>query len=404
MTALIKNVSYKGVISDLPIGEAINGNYDEVIDGTGLIAVASFVDVHVHFRDPGQTEKEDLLTGARAAVAGGYGRVICEANTSPVIDSLAKVQAFYARVKELQLPIIVDTKCALTIGQQGEQLVDIAGLKESYPGIIFSSDGEPVTDRELLINAFRAAGNNEIHLHCEETPRSHERVVAVLGEGEYLSREVELIKLALSALTEAGIGCLHIQHVSLAESVAIIAEAKERGLNVTAEVTPHHLLFCAEDIPAGDTNWKMNPPLRSRNDMMAVRKALADGIIDVIATDHAPHTIADKAKPWDEAPFGVIGLETAFGACMTLVHSGELSFDRLIVAMTDNYYSEKNYWERQLVYGLTLLDLNKKWVVDPASFYSKSRNCPFTGMTLIGKPVYMIRDCQVLMADGEVLF
>ncbi len=380
MTILIKNVSSNGEIKDISFGGPAlsdESKYDQVIDGTGLLAVPAFVDVHVHFRDPGQTEKEDLLTGARAAVDGGYGRVICEANTSPVIDNLEKVQAFYARVKELQLPITVDTKCALTIGQQGEQLVDIAGLKESYPSIIFSSDGEPVTDRELLIKAFRAAGNNEIHLHCEETPRSHERVVAVLGEGAYLSREVELIKLALSALTEAGVGSLHIQHVSLAESVAIIAEAKERGLNVTAEVTPHHMLLCDEDIPVGDTNWKMNPPLRSRKDMMAVRKALADDIIDVIATDHAPHTIADKSKSWDEAPFGVIGLETAFGACMKLVRSGELSFGRLIVAMTDG--------EQSLEYGVTLIDPNEKWTVDSAKFESKSSNCPFAGMALIGK-------------------
>ncbi|MEI7833183.1 MAG: dihydroorotase, partial [bacterium] len=377
----IKNVSYKGVTGDLPIGEAVNGSYDEVIDGTGLIAVPSFVDVHVHFRDPGQTEKEDLVTGANAAVAGGYGRVVCEANTSPVIDTVAKVQAFYARVAVLKLPIEVSTKCALTIGQQGEQLVDISELKAQFPEIILSSDGEPVTDLNLLVEAFRAAGDTEIHLHCEETPRSHERIVAALGAGEYLRREPELIKLGIAALTTAGNGKLHIQHVSLAESVELIADAKARGLAVTAEVSPHHLLLCEDDIPqhdgARDANWKMNPPLRSHADMLAMRRALADGTINVIATDHAPHTKAEKAQPWDAAPFGVIGLETAFGACMTLMHNGELTFERLIAAMTGN--------EKSLTSGVTLIDPNEEWIVNPDAFKSKSKNTPFSGMRFKGR-------------------
>lgn len=384
MTILIKNVSSNGEIKDITCGGPAlsdESKYFQVIDGTGLLAVPAFVDVHVHFRDPGQMEKEDLLTGTRAAVAGGYGHVICEANTSPVIDSLEKVQAFYARVKELQLPISVDTKCALTIGQQGEHLVDIAVLKENYPSIIFSSDGEPVTDPKLLIKAFHAAGNNEIHLHCEETPRSHEHVVAVLGEGVYLSREVELIELAIVALDSVGTGRLHIQHVSMAKSVELIAKAKVRGLAITAEVSPHHLTLCTDDVPTGDANWKMNPPLRSHADMMAMRVALAEGTIDIIATDHAPHTIAEKAKPWDEAPFGIIGLETAFGACMTLVHDGELSFERLIEAMTGN--------DRSLDHGVTLINHNEEWVVNPDTFKSKSRNSPFSGKTFKGKVRYI---------------
>jgi dihydroorotase len=221
-----------------------------------------------------------------------------------------------------------------------------------------------------------------------------------------MRREPALIALALSALAEAGCGRLHIQHVSLAESAQLIAAAKAQGLPVTAEVSPHHLLLCAEDIPLHngepDANWKMNPPLRSREDMRAMRRALADGTIDVIATDHAPHTPAEKAQRWDEAPFGVIGLETAFAACMSLVHDGTLAFTQLINALNPTLPTAAASWT--YAQGYTLVDPNAAWTVDPERFYSKGRNCPFAGMTLTGKPVYTIVNGKIVMAEGEVLF
>jgi dihydroorotase len=409
---LIRDVEYRGEVTDLLVSTTqVNRlrDYDHVIDGTGLVAVPAFDDGHVHFREPGFTDKEDLLTGARAAAAGGYARVVCEPNTRPVIDDAEALRAHWRRVRELGLPITVETKCALTLGQAGEALVNIPEIAAGVPfGVEFSSDGEPVADHDLLVRAFRLCdGPTRIHLHCEETPRSRERVAAFLGPGTPMAREAELIALALEARADAGTGRLHIQHVSLAESARLIADAKRKGFPVTAEVAPHHLLLCDEMIPTRDggpdANWKMNPPLRSAADMFAMRRALAEGVIDVIATDHAPHTPAEKARAWDDAPFGVLGLETAFGACMGLVLTGDLTFDRLIAAMTGDAaaYSRAFGFEAA---QLTLVDPKAVWTVDPDRFYSKSRNCPFAGMTFTGKPVYTIANGQVVMAEGEVLF
>ncbi len=409
---LIREVEYRGTVGDLLVSTTLVnrlGDYDRVIDGKGLIAVPAFDDGHVHFREPGFTEKEDLLSGARAAAAGGYARVVCEPNTRPVIDDIDALRAHRRRVRELGLPIAVETKCALTLGQQGDALVNIPGIAAGVPfGVDFSSDGEPVADYDLLVRAFRMCDAPvRIHLHCEGTPRAEARLTAALGPGPALAREPALIALALAARAEAGRGRLHIQHVSLAESARLIAEAKSKGFPLTAEVAPHHLLLCDEMIPTRDggpdANWKMNPPLRSAADMFAMRRALAEGVIDVIATDHAPHTSAEKAKPWDEAPFGVIGLETAFGAGMALVFSGDLTFDRLIAAMTGEAaaYSHAFGYEAAQI---TLIDPKMVWTVEPEKFYSKARNCPFAGMTFTGRPVYTIANGQVVMADGEVLF
>jgi len=409
---LITDVEYRGVVGDLLVSNTMIsrlGGYDQIINGAGLIAVPAFDDAHVHFRDPGLTEKEDLLTGARAAAAGGYARVVCEPNTRPVIDDAAQLRQHRQRVHALGIPITVEMKCALTLGQQGTALVNIPGILEHLPfGVDFSSDGEPVADYDLLVRAFRLLSPPaRLHLHCEATPHTETVMEDVFGPGPTLAREPALIALALAALAEAGAGRLHIQHVSLAESALLIADAKGKGLPVTAEVTPHHLLLCAEDIPSSDdgpdANWKMNPPLRSAADMFAMRRALAAGVIDYIATDHAPHSPAEKAQPWDAAPFGVIGLETAFAACLSLMYTGDLTFERLVAAMT----GEADAYSRAFGYeapNLTLIDPLLVWSVEPETFYSKGRNCPFAGMTLKGRPVYTIANGQVVMAEGKVLF
>lgn len=403
---LMKNVEYLGAVGDyLVSAEDITrlGDYSHVIDGTGLLLLPAFHDRHVHFRDPGQTEKEDLMSGARAAAAGGYTSVLCEPNTRPVIDSLEALEAFDAQVLMNVVGVNIQMKCALTLGQHGKQLVDIAGITANWIRE-FSSDGEPVVDRHLLITALRLVKWAPIHLHCEETPRSHEAVTAALGPGTDMTREADLIRMAISALEEAGTGWLHIQHVSLAQSSRLIAEAKSRGLEITAEVTPHHLLFCNEDIPVHaselNANWKMNPPLRSRVDMMAMRQAFNTGTIDWLATDHAPHTPVEKANGWDAAPFGVIGLETAFSAAMSLVHSNEIDFWRLANAICDF----RELPGEPISNSVTLVDPNHVWTVDPDKFYSKGRNCPFAGMTFKGKPMYTIVGGRVVMAEGEVLF
>ncbi len=420
---LIREVSYQGETTDLLVcGNEITPApaawpaETQIIAGKGLLAVPGLVDVHVHLRDPGLTEKEDLFTGARAAAAGGFVTVLCEPNTLPVIDTPEAVHAFYQRVKALGIPCsLLRTKAAVTLGQAGAELTDFRDLVTAG-AVAFSDDGEPIVDDQLLLAAFRRAGiayypEPYLTAHCEETPRSAARVQAALGAGTALAREDELVQMHLEVLARAHAercGMLHLQHISLTGSVERIAQAKRQGMEVSAEATPHHLLFCAEDIPRQgeewNADWKMNPPLRSRIDMLALRRALADGVIDLIATDHAPHTPAEKARGWEEAPFGVIGLETALGACLSLVHDGMLTLARLIDAMAVKPAALLARVDDHRAGGLTLIDPNLVWTVDPARFYSKARNCPFAGRTFKGKAVYTIAGGQVIMAEGKVLF
>ncbi len=417
---LIRNVEYDGSVIDvlvsggvvIPAPEVKPADAIKTINARGLVASPGpLVDLHVHFRDPGLTEKEDFLSGARAAAAGGISVVACEPNTRPVIDNPEAVTAFRERVIAQRCPIGIYTKGAITRGQAGEALTDFPALVTA--GVVgFSDDGEPVLDRELLVNAFRQSAGAEgglcLTAHCEETPASAARVRTLLGDGPALAREAEIIRLHLDALARAGVGRLHVQHVSLAASVALIADAKQRGLAVTAEVTPHHLLLCAEDIPlrAGepDPNWKMNPPLRSRDDMLALRTALANGVIDIIATDHAPHRTEEKAQRWTEAPFGVIGLETALSACLTLVHDGTLTLARLFTALGATPWNLLPRWAQSRYDSITLIDPQASWTVEPDRFFSKGRNTPFAGRTFRGKAVYTIARGRIAMADGEVLF
>ncbi|MHB9024058.1 MAG: dihydroorotase [Armatimonadota bacterium] len=410
---MIRGVIYQGEETDLLVahGRIFAGSSTDAaqtIDGTGLLAIPGLVDVHVHFRDPGFTEKEDLHSGARAAAAGGYCAVLCEPNTRPVMDTPALVINFQQRACEL--PLGVYTKAAVTVGEAGLELTEIDALaKAGVSGL--SDDGEPLLDSDLLVRAFRASARYDafcLTAHCEETPHSAEHLRAALGDGPAMAREAEIIRLHLAALERAGTGRLHIQHVSLAKSVNLLVEAKQRGLAVTAEVSPHHLLLCAEDIPLSggmaDANWKMNPPLRARSDMLAVRRALAEGTIDMIATDHAPHTAAEKAREWDAAPFGVIGLETALGAALTLVRQDVLSLGRLVEAMSVAPRRLLPSWTPVGDDNLTLIDPHAAWTVDPDQFYSKGRNCPFAGWIFTGRARYTIARGSLVMADGQVIF
>lgn len=420
---LIRDVEYQGELTDLlvhgdeitPAPAAIPAE-TLVIAGKGLLAVPGLVDVHVHLRDPGRTEKEDVLSGARAAVAGGFATVLCEPNTLPVLDTPEAVRAFYRHAHELGIPAsLVRTKAAVTVAQAGKELTDFRGLRAAG-AVAFSDDGEPIVDDELLLHALRRPYDRFVPeplltAHCEETPGSAAQVRAAFGDGPAYAREEALVQMHLDVLARAGaerFGVLHLQHISLAGSVERIARYQRHGRGLSAEATPHHLLLCVDDIPqhddAWDANWKMNPPLRRREDMLALRRALADGVIDVIATDHAPHTPAEKARGWDEAPFGIIGLETALGACLALVHDGTITLERLIDAMALRPRAILSMSGYPTASSLTLIDLQRRWTVDPSQFYSKARNCPFAGMTFKGKAAYTIAGGALLMAEGEVLF
>jgi dihydroorotase len=406
---LITDVEYCGEIVNLLVNQTgFRVTTDdihqstELINGKGLTALPGFVDIHVHFRDPGLTAKEDILTGSRAAAAGGYTIITPEPNTRPVIDNTDEYNAVQSRMNEM--PVTVLQKAAVTLNQQGIELTDLSSLnKAGAPS--FSDDGEPIVDENILIEAFKLLdtlpGHPVITAHCEETPKSSIKVNKYLGSGNNMMREPEIVMCNISALRKAGCGRLHIQHVSMAETVKIIADAKSEGLSVTAEVAPHHLWLCDSDIMNADPNYKMNPPLRSREDMLAMRQALADSIIDIIATDHAPHTAEEKAAGWEKAPFGITGLETAFPLIYQLVIDNVIPFSKLAEILS--LKPESILFDNKKVNsGITLVDLKKKWVVE--SFYSKSSNSPFIGRNMTGKVIYTINSGKVITADGAVIF
>ena len=406
---LITDVEYYGDKVNLLVDSkgfcVFNGrvtNSVELINGNGLTALPGFVDIHVHFREPGLTEKEDILTGARAAAAGGYTLVTPEPNTRPVIDNIVDFNEIQNKMNSL--PVSIMQKAAVTLGQHGTDLTDLLGLY-NCGAPAFSDDGEPIVNENILVDAFKVLASLPncpvITAHCEETPRSSQKVNISLGNGIEMMREPEIVACNISALRKAGCGRLHIQHVSLANTVDLISAAKAEGLKITAEVTPHHLLLSVEDIIEGDANWKMNPPLRSKADMLAMRDALAKGIIDIVATDHAPHTATDKNVGWEQAPFGITGLETAFSLIYQLVVEGVIPFNSLAELLSIK--PEKILFNNEKINtGITLIDLNKKWTVD--KFYSKSANSPFIGRQMTGKVIYTINKGKLLTADGAVIF
>ena len=382
---------------------------DTVIDGTDTIALRGTVDVHAHFRYPGLSYKEDLYSGYRAAVSGGFAAVCCEPNTYPVIDCTDVLNKFYETAKDIS-PLLL-SKAAVTVGEEGEILTFFKALQHGG-AVMFSDDGEPIVNEDLLVEAFKktvalsVTHPPVITAHCEETPKSMSRVREIVGNGfEKYDAEVEIIRLNIRALYRAKNGRLHIQHVSKKESLEIIREAKNAGLKVTAEVTPHHLLFSTEDFQKTDTAFKINPPLRAKEDMLSMRKGLEDGTIDMVATDHAPHSISEKMQSWEKAPFGATSIQTAISAVYGLVASGELSRDRFIQAFTDAPQQLLPADIRATVNNtLTLLNTKEKWQLGLNNNYSHSMNTPFWHKPMIAKPVAVIIGGKFYMKDGNVLF
>jgi dihydroorotase len=408
------------------IGQDILSPEASVIDAQGKILVPGLVDAHVHFREPGQEYKEDLRTGSLAAAAGGFTTVIAEPNTNPPIDTPTRLRRLL-NIAEKKCVINFYSKSAITKGTMGYQLVDIGKLKEAGARAI-SDDGNPIPSHRLMRNALIKAKEWGILVspHCEESALYRERILkkqervghrlssslmpyGLPDAGPYAS-EAGFIKrdIELAEKTEAR---LHISHVSLAKSVEIIARAKKRGVKVTAEAAPHHLLLTEKMAKEIGPNAKVNPPLRSEEDVAAVREGLANGTIDMIASDHAPHSPEEKNRPWDQAPFGVIGLETTLGLVLTyLVRPGILTLSQAIEKMS--IIPARIFGLDELGIGLikegdkadlTLIDLNRKWKVDANSFYSKGRNCPFNGWELQGKAILTIVAGRIVAKDGAVM-
>lgn len=383
-----------GIVSML--GPAVEANGHRVVDGDGLVLAPAFVDPHVHLRTPGREDEEDIASGTRAAAAGGYCAIVAMANTEPVVDSAAVLGSLVERAKaDAEIP--VGFLASVSKGQEGEELTEMIELAEAG-AVGFSDDGRPVVSSGLLRRAlqYNAAAGRRIAVHCEEPALSrggqvHEGAVsAELGFGGWPSVAESVMvgrDLALAAYEQQPI---HLLHLSARESVDELRRAHDGGVQATAEVTPHHLCLTDESVRSLDPNVKMNPPLRADEDRGTLIDALRDGAIGAVATDHAPHAAHEKEAPFEEAPFGVTGLETAFAALYArLVEPGLLTLPTLIDRMTVGPARIYGLEPPRVAVGapanIVLLDLDATWRVHEDAFRSKSRNSWLLGETLRGR-------------------
>ena len=368
-----------------------------VIDARGKWVTPGLVDLHVHLREPGHEYKETVATGARAAVAGGFTAVCAMPNTVPVNDNASVTELILARAAAAGLARVYPVG-AISKGSKGEELAEYGELRGAGC-VALSDDGKPVMSSALMRRALEYARAFGLPLTVHEEDLGlvgkgvmHEGPAATrLGLKGIPAASEEVMVSRDLALVELTGGRLHIAHLSTAGAVRAVREAKRRGLSVTAEVTPHHLTLTDEDVARSsyDPSFKMNPPLRSAEDVRAVREGLADGTIDCIATDHAPHSAVEKDLEFDAAANGIVGLETAFPVCLALVREGLLGERRLIEALTAAPARAFGLPGGSLASGapadLALLDPGLEWRCDPARFHSKSRNSPWKGRALVGR-------------------
>jgi len=379
----------------------------EVIDAQGCLVSAGFIDMHVHLREPGFEHKETIATGIQSAVRGGFTTIACMPNTRPVMDNVETIQYVLNKAHADDTIQVLPYGC-ITKNQLGRELTDFAALRKAG-AIGFTDDGVGVQNAQMMKDAMASAAalNMPIIAHCEDNTLG---VGAPVNEGSFASihglkgipNESEAIHVGRDILLAEATGVhYHICHVSTEQSIRLIRLGKQVGVKVTAEVCPHHLLLSEEDIPGLDANWKMNPPLRSRQDVQACRQALEDGTIDIIVTDHAPHTAEEKAKGMELAPFGIIGFETAFPLLYTkFVVTGIWKLAFLIDRMTRKPAEVFNLPGGILKVGapanITLVDLERERTVDPSQFATKGRNTPFIGWKLKGWPILTIASGKVV--------
>jgi dihydroorotase len=392
-----------GVIAQL--GERLDANEHRIVDGAGLVLAPAFVDPHVHLRTPGREDEETVATGTAAGAAGGYCAILAMPNTDPVVDDAATLSSLVESARREAL-IPVGCMAAISRGQQGQELTEMGELADAGAAA-FSDDGLPVASAGLLRRALQYASitGRPLALHCEEptlTRGAHMhlgRVSAELGLGGYPSvGESVMVERDLS-LAAAEQQPLHLMHLSAAESVAALRRARAAGVRASGEVTPHHLVLTDEAVRSLDPNLKMSPPLRAEPDRIALLDALRDGTIECVATDHAPHALHEKEVPFEAAPNGVTGLETAFAALYThLVKPGLLTLETLLERMSAGPTRVFGLERPRVAAGaranLVVLDLDRTWQV--SSFRSKSRNSWLLGETLTGSVALTIANGAVV--------
>ncbi len=381
--------------------ESIEKQADTVIDAAGCYVMPGLIDLHVHFRDPGLTYKEDIETGSKAAAKGGFTTVCCMPNTKPVVDNVETVKYIIEKGEKTGLTNVLPVG-AVTKNMAGVEITDVEELKKA--GICaISEDGKSVMNsgvyRKAMKNAAKA--NVPVLAHCEDINLVEGGVINLGDKSSELgvkgiSNAVEdVIAMRDIMLAKETGATLHLCHCSTKDSVEMVKRAKEEGIKVTAEVCPHHFSMCSDDITSNDGNFKMNPPLRAREDMEALIKGLQDDIMDVISTDHAPHSAEEKAKDLEHAPFGIVGLETSVALTVTnLVKKGYLTPMQMAAKMSYNPAKvlgiPKGTLDEGKIADITIIDPDKEYTIDVNTFESKGKNTPFDGYKVSGEVEYTI--------------
>lgn len=395
-----------GVISKVASG--LKDAADETYDAKGCYVMPGFIDLHVHLRDPGLEYKEDIQTGGAAALHGGFTTIVAMPNTKPVVDK-PDVINYVKNKAEAVTKVHVLQAGAVTKGQKGEELSDIRGMAAAGSPAI-SEDGKSVMNAQLYREGMKIAAEEGLAVlaHCEDINMVHGGVLNADAKSKELgfagiTNSVEDVIVARDILLAKETGVrLHLCHCSTKDSVRMVELAKEEGLPVTAEVCPHHFCMTSDDITEDDANYKMNPPLRTKEDVEALKKGLADDIMDVIATDHAPHAAREKEQGIQKAPFGIVGLETAAALTYTeLVKPGILTPMQMAEKMSYNPAKVLGLEKGTVAEGshadLTIFDPECEWVIDPAEFLSKGKNTPFGGKKVTGK-------VKATIVDGEIAY